>query len=85
MALSTIISAPICLCSAQEVLGNCLALYKDNQRRIVELDERLRQYGYQAEYSGPVVEDPLSHLGCQPGTADAHANVACSMVKLRSC
>lgn len=46
----------------------------------MELDERLRQYGYKAEYSGPTVDDCLDS---QPGVADAHANVACCMTDVR--
>ncbi|BDA50649.1 probable pentatricopeptide repeat-containing protein At3g61520, mitochondrial at N-terminal half [Coccomyxa sp. Obi] len=65
--------------SLEEVLSHCLALHKDSQRRIVELEGRLRQYGYKAEYCGRVVEEPLAILDSQPEVADAHANVACSM------
>ncbi len=68
---------------AQELLSHCLALHKDSQRRIVELEDRLRQYGYKAEYSGPVTEDPLDLLDPHAGTADAHANVACCLADVR--
>ena len=72
-------------CPAQELLSHCLALHKDSQRKIVELEGRLRQYGYKAAYSGPVIEDPLGLSDSQPGTADAHANVACCMTEVRFC
>lgn len=67
----------------QELLSHCLALHKDSQRKIVELEDRLRQYGYKAAYRGPVVEDPQGPLDSQPGTADAHANVACCLTEVR--
>ncbi len=67
----------------QEVLSHCLALHKDSQRRILELEGRLRQYGYKAEYSGRVVEDPLALLDSQPEVPDAHANVTCCMSTVR--
>lgn len=62
----------------QELLSQCLEQYKDTQRRIEELQTRLRQYGYKGDYQGPILEDINEILN----VADAHANVACTEVLL---
>lgn len=50
-------------------MGHCLALYHDSQTRIAELEQRLRQYGYNAQYTGPVAADPLAHLNREAAAA----------------
>ena len=65
----------------QELLSHCLDLHKDSQRRIIELESRLRQYGLKAEYQGPIIDD-LDEL---VSVADAHADIACTKVRPAAC
>ena len=47
----------------QVLLSQYVALHHEHQSRLRQLLEQLRQYGYQAEYKGPLATEPLQLLG----------------------
>ncbi len=47
----------------QALLSQYVALHHEHQERLSQLLGQLRQYGYQAEYKGPVAAEPLQLLG----------------------
>jgi len=48
---------------AQALLSQYVALHHEHQGKLSQLLDQLRQYGYQAEYKGPLAAEPLQLLG----------------------
>lgn len=48
---------------AQALLSQYVALHHEHQGKLGQLLDQLRQYGYQAEYKGPLAAEPLQLLG----------------------
>lgn len=46
----------------QALLSQYVALHYEHQERLGQLLGQLRQYGYQADYKGPVAMEPLQLL-----------------------
>ncbi len=55
------VSSP-CVCSMQELVGHCVALYQHNHAAIAQLEQRLQQYGYRDVYAPLPPENPLDML-----------------------
>lgn len=47
----------------QALLSQYVALHNEHQSQLSHILEQLRQYGYQAEYKGPLATEPLQLLG----------------------
>ena len=68
-------------------MGHCLALYHSSQERIAELEQRLRQYGFNAQYKCPIAADPLAYLNLEAAAAagpSSAAALATSSVRLQA-
>ena len=70
----------VCL---QALLSQYVALHHEHHSMLSQLLDQLRQYGYQAEYKGPLAMEPMQLLGItkpqQARTPSPHAGFIASL------